>query len=213
MIWGREENREAEDPRPGDVTAELMVVCTANICRSPLMMAMLDREGRRRAGPDAPLLVSSSGVQGLQGEGPAPLSAEEATRRRLDLTEHRARVTDQAMLWRSDLVITMSERQRGMLVRLLPSAAKHTFTVRELARLLTALKPIDEDLPLRERVRFVTRLAHGARAYVPRPRRPEDVRDPYGGPPEGYVHMARQLDELLDAISPQLFGWLPEDVR
>lgn len=213
MIRAGTGRTQRDDPRPGDPTAEVMVVCTANICRSPLMMAMLDREGRRRCGTDAPLVVSSSGVQGLTGEPVAAMSGVEAERRRLDLSEHRARVTDEGMLWRSDLVITMSERQRRMVVRLLPDAAPYTFTLRELARVLGALTRIDDDLALRARVRSVVDLAHAARAHVPRPDGPEDVRDPYGGPPAGYERMAAQLDELVDSVAPQLFGWLPDDHR
>lgn len=203
----------AVDPRPGDPRAEIVVVCTANICRSPLAEAMLRRAAAERCGPDAPLRVSSSGVQGLAGEPAAPLSAEEATQRGLDLSRHVARVTDELGVWRADLVLTMTETHRGRIVRLLPSAARWTFTIREFARLTAALKPIEVDLPVRDRVRFVTRLAHGARAYVARPTGREDVADPYGGPRAGYVETADELDELVARIAPQLFGWRPEDPR
>ncbi len=211
MIW--DDATEAPDPRPGDPTAEVMVVCTANICRSPLAMVMLEREARRRVGSDAPVRVGSSGVHGLEGEPAAPFSVAEASERGLDLSTHAATVTDEARIWRSDLVITMSESHRAKIGRLVPGAARMTFTIRELARLLAAIKPVEDDLPVRERVRFVTRLAHGSRAYVARPAGREDVRDPYGGPREGYQRTGRQLDDLVAGIAPQLFGWLSDDPR
>lgn len=62
-------------------------------------------------------------------------------------------------------------------------------------------------------MRFVTRLAHGARAYVARPAEPEDVADPYGGPRAGYVDTADELEALVAAIAPQLFGWRPDEPR
>lgn len=209
-IWADER---VVDPRPGDPVAEIVVVCTANICRSPLAEAMLERAATERLGPDAPVHLSSSGIHGLAGEPAAPLSAEEAVERGLDLSRHVARVTDEAGIERADLVLAMTERHRGRIVRLLPGAARSTFTIREFARLTAALKPIEGDLPVRDRVRFVTRLAHGARAYVARPSGAEDVADPYGGPREGYIETADQLAELVDTIAPQLFGWRPGEVR
>lgn len=201
------------DPRPGDPVAELVIVCTANICRSPLAEAMLAEAAAERLGPDAPVHLSSSGIHGLAGEPAAPLSADEATGRGLDLSGHVARVTDAEAVGRADLILTMTERHRGRIVRLHPAAARSTFTIREFARLTGALKPLEGDLSVRERVRFVTRLAHGARAYVARPSEEEDVADPYGGPREGYIETADQLAELVDAIAPQLFGWRPGEIR
>lgn len=209
-IWADEG---AADPRPGDRVAELVVVCTANICRSPLAEAMLARAAEERLGPDAPVHVSSSGVHGLAGERAAPLSVEEARHRGLDLSRHTARVTDELGVWRADLVLTMTESHRGRIVRLLPAVARSTFTIREFARLTAALKPVEAELPVRERVRFVTRLAHGARAYVARPPGREDVADPYGGPRAGYVATADELEDLVAAVAPQLFGWLPGEPR
>lgn len=209
-IWADEG---AVDPRPGDPVAELVVVCTANICRSPLAEAMLARAAEERLGPDAPVHVSSSGVHGLAGEEAAPLSLEEAARRGLDLSRHVARVTDELGVWRADLVLTMTERHRGRIVRMLPSVARSTFTIREFARLTSALKPVEGALPVRERVRFVARLAHGARAYVARPSEREDVADPYGGPRAGYVETADELDALIRTVAPQLFGWRPGEAR
>ncbi len=65
----------------------------------------------------------------------------------------------------------------------------------------------------RERIRFVARLANGSRAYVSRPDGPEDVADPYGGPRQGYEVMAAEVERYVDAIAPQLFGWLASDAR
>lgn len=201
------------DPRPGDPVVEILVICTANICRSPLAAAMLASEAERRAGPDAPVRVPSSGLHGLAGEAAAPHSADEARRRGLDLAGHVAQVTDPAGVERADLVLTMTERHRARVARLVPAATRTTFTVREFARLVAALQPVEGDLGLRDRVRFVTRLAHAARAYVARPAGPEDVADPYGGPREGYTRTGDELEELIADLAPQLFGWLPGESR
>jgi len=210
---GMTDGRRSEDPRPGDPVARLMVVCTGNIARSPLGMAMLDREAARRLGDDAPIQVTSSGVQGLQGEPAEVQSQRLAEERGLTLVQHRGSVTASDDVLSQDLVLTMTEAQRGRIVRKAPKAAWTTFTVKELARLTAALKPIDTDLPPRERIRAIVKLANGARAYVERPAGPEDIEDPYMREDGVYDRIGRELDEAMRSIAPQLFGWLPGEDR
>lgn len=200
------------DPRPGDPIAEILVVCTANICRSPLAMVMLERRARERLGDDAPVWVHSSGVHAMDGHPAAEESRRQADLRGLDLRHHRGSVTTADEVASADLVLVMSERQRSLLAGMYPAGARWTFTLPEFARLCGALKPIeDPGMTPRERIRFVARLANGSRAYVSRPDDPEDVADPYGGPRQGYAAMATVVERLVDAIAPQLFGWLPAD--
>lgn len=202
------------DPRPGDEIAQILVVCTANICRSPLVMALLEQTAVRRLGRQAPVWVRSSGVHALEGHPAAEESTRQAQARGLDLSRHRGALTTRDEIAEADLVLVMSERHRAHVAGLHPIAARWTFTLREFARLTTALKPIDEPgMAPRERVRFVARLANGSRAYVHRPDGPEDVADPYGGPVAGYATMADEVERLVDRIAPQLFGWLPTDPR
>lgn len=186
--------------------AEILVVCTANICRSPLVAAMLDREARRRIGDDAPVLVHSAGVHALEGHAAASGTLAVAEELELDLANHRGAALSAVGVKSADLVLTLTESHRAMVNSRAPGASGHVFTVREFARLVTALKPLDPGLPPVERIRFLVRLAHGARAYVARPPTAEDVADPYGGPEEGYGEMAAQVAELVHLIAPQLFG-------
>ena len=45
------------------------------------------------------------------------------------------------MLKEADLVLTMTRAQRGLVVELSPAAVRHTFTLREFARLLRRVDP------------------------------------------------------------------------
>lgn len=197
-----------DDVRPDDDIARLHVVCTGNIARSPLGMVMLEHEARRRIGPDAPVWVTSSGLHGLAGEPAVEASRRLAEDRGLVLDHHRAAVLDRDDVLEQDLVLTMTERQRAAVVRAAPRAAKRVFTVRELARLCAALKPVEQQDTVRERVRTVARLAAAARPHVARSREPEDIADPYGRGPEDYERVGAQLDDAVAEIAPQLFGWL-----
>lgn len=212
--WDLFADPSVQDLRPGDPIAEILVVCTANICRSPLAMVMLERRARERLGDDAPVWVRSSGVHAMDGHPAAEESRRQADLRGLDLRHHRGSLTTADEVGSADLVLVMSERQRSLLAGMHPSCARWTFTLPEFARLAGALKPVDDPaMTPRERIRFVARLANGSRAYVSRPDGPEDVADPYGGPRHGYEVMAAEVERYVDAIAPQLFGWRPTDAR
>lgn len=193
-------------PRPGDPVAEILVVCHANIARSPLAMAMLEAEARARLGRAADVVwVRSAGVRARDGHPAASESARQAAQRGLDLGAHRSAMIDRAAVASGDLVLTMTESQRTDVARLVPGANRRTFTLPEFARLCGALPPVPGQESLRAHVRAVVDAADRARAYVPRPATPEDVADPFGGPREGYARTAIELEALVAAVADRLF--------
>lgn len=200
----------APPPRPDDPVAQVVVVCHANICRSPLGMAMLEAQVRKRLGDDAPVWVRSAGVHAIAGHPAAEHTLVQASARGLDLHAHRANQLARSDIADADLVVTMTERQRTRAVRQVPAASRWTFTLPELARLCVALEPVDTPgRDPRDRIRSLVRLAGGSRSYVARPAEPEDVPDPYGGPADGYEAMAVEIASHVEVIAPHLFGWLP----
>lgn len=194
-------------PRPNDTIAQIVVVCHANIARSPLGMVLFEREARDRFGDEPPVWVRSAGVRAIEGAPAAHASIVQARHRGLDLTAHRASQLHRHDVADADLVVTMTESQRDVAVRMVPAASRWTFTLAELARLSASIQDVgDPTLSVRGRLRFVVRLAHGARPYVARPAAPEDVGDPFGGPEIGYVRMADEVEALVGSVSAVVFG-------
>ena len=197
---------DARDPRPRDPVAQVLVVCHANIARSPLVTALFEDQARRRLGPAPDVWVRSAGVRAVEGRPAATGSRAQAVARGLDLDGHRSVPLARVDLVDADLVVTMSERQRGHAVRLDPGALHRTFTLLELARLCARLQPMDDAMPPRARVRSVAWAASQSRPFVPGPPEPEDVADPFGGPEHGYDRMAQQVEEAVDRVAEVLFG-------
>lgn len=117
---------DAAPPLPGRV----LVVCTANVCRSPLAAALL------AAGLPA-ADVSSAGVHALTD---APMCAVSASL----LPDgggagHAARQLTGDLVRSADLVITMEQEQRSAAVRLAPGVQGKVFTLREAAALAEGL--------------------------------------------------------------------------
>jgi protein-tyrosine phosphatase len=189
---------------PDDI-AEIHVVCTGNIARSPFAALLLEDEARRRLDDDAPVLVTSSGIHGLDGRGAVREMVLEAEDRGLDLNGHIAAAAESVTIRSADLILGMTERHREAIVRLAPVAEPRTFTLKELARLLEHVEIPEVDHP-RERVREVARAASAARSRVPAPRRPENVADPYGAARDVYRECAAEIEDLVGRISPRLFG-------
>lgn len=95
----------------------ILLLCVGNICRSPMAEALfLDR--LHADFPD--ILVSSAGLQALEGT-PADLSAQELMMEKgLDISAHRARQISPKILLASDLILTMSARQKEQIASKLP---------------------------------------------------------------------------------------------
>jgi protein-tyrosine phosphatase len=106
----------------------VLVVCTANICRSPVAEAHL----RSQLGPDADVVVGSAGLRARAGEPVWPAMAEAAG---IPLAGFTARQVGPDLLRRADLVLTMTRAQRAAAVDLAPATVRRTFTLREFADL------------------------------------------------------------------------------
>lgn len=85
-------------------TVNVLVVCTGNICRSPMAEVLLQDYARRRS---RPMEVRSASVMGLQGHPAHKNSIKVMDEIGLDLTKHRSQpVTTELMEW-SDYVLVM----------------------------------------------------------------------------------------------------------
>lgn len=85
----------------------VLMVCTGNICRSPMAEGLL-----RQMLPDAlvPFVsVRSAGTHGLHGNQAEPFAIEAAAAYGADISGHRARILDAAMVRGADLVLTMEQ--------------------------------------------------------------------------------------------------------
>lgn len=194
-IWHRRET--VADPAPAaDAPAGILVVCTANVCRSPVAEALL-RQRIADAGLAVP--VRSAGTH-AQSDLPVTDGMRRATAPvELDLDDHRSRPVTRDLALAHQLVVTMEARHRELVTRMDPTLAARTFTLPELAVLAgavdTTIVPAG-DLPA-----LVTALHHT------RPRvlvEDTDVDDPYGGPEEGYPRTVRRLQDLVDPVATLL---------
>lgn len=151
---------------------DVLVVCTGNVCRSPLVAALLSLE----LGPG--LVVASAGTRAAVGAPaclrlhPQPLAGTAA---------HRARPLTAGDVRSAALVLGAARPHRSAAVALVPSVQRRAFTLAQAARAATLLVQ-DGDLPPsgtvggagRDRLVWCVEQLDARRVRGPRPEQPQD---------------------------------------
>lgn len=184
----------------------ILMVCTGNICRSPLAQQLLAEQVS-----DIPAIrVSSAGTHALVGEPMFDVTQQVARSYGLENYEaHRAQEMTEKLLDSSDLILTMTRDHRRAVVELSPRSTRQTFTIREFARLaevttdeaLTSAIEQEEDLPV-ARLRAAIRTLTSRRSLLPTLADPveDDVVDPYKRKMEVHEASVDQLEPAIDAV-------------
>ena len=151
--------------------AHIIMICTANICRSPLAEKLLARHLSEKAATDsafADWVVSSAGTWANRARGAATGSIAMAEERDLDLSEHVARMVTEEIAEEGDLLLCMTANHKEALQLDFRDQADKIYLLTEMV----------------------------GRKY--------DISDPYGGPYEGYVTMAQEVEKLIAEGLPKI---------
>jgi protein-tyrosine phosphatase len=178
---------EAASSRPDRV----LVVCTANQCRSPLTGAFLVREVRRRGLP-VEVLTAGLGMGGQPATGP---TLEVAEGRGVDLRTHVSRKLDRGLLAGTDVVIGMERLHVREAVVLEPSTWPRVFTLPDLVRRAEAVPPRGRDESFRSWVELLG--AGRERASLLGASADDDVLDPTTDPRVDHYTTAELLEGLV----------------
>lgn len=188
-------NKERQQPTPFRVLA----VCTGNICRSPLMAALL-RAGMGEEGEG--IAVTSAGTSALIGHPVHSTVVTQLNALGLPTPREVARQLTAPMVDDADLVLTAERAHRSRVVRLSPRAVRRTFTLLEFAELarLDALtvpgtKRIDPPA-----LRFTRLLKEAPRLRAERVSRDDDIADPFGRDEAAFQLTAERIGTAVRAI-------------
>ena len=109
----------------------ILVVCTANICRSPVVEALLRAKLAERG--LSSWQVSSSGTMGVEGWPPAAESAALMAVRGIDISDCRSSATTAQLLEASSLVLCMEQTHVDIVCRLHPPSCERVYRLAEMA--------------------------------------------------------------------------------
>lgn len=172
----------------------LLVVCTANVCRSAVAERLLARELAGHRDVDGhEWIVRSAGTANIQ----APMDRNTiaaAAAIGLDLTDHTARYLTKDILAidGADLVLTMTREHLRHIVAMDPSAWPRTFTLKEFARRASVVAPATAESGSFDAWR--SHVADGRRAAdMLGHDLDDDTADPYGAPRREHEAMVGSL--------------------
>lgn len=190
--------------------ASILVVCTGNICRSPIAEGFIRQLLEGRLGDRAPD-VASVGLSGWEGSPAHPDSVRAALERELDISSHVARRILPEHVDEADVLLAMASEHAEGVLGLARDVAPRTFTLKELVRLLEALPPArpargSEPDALRERVRAADELRRSGFDGNPYD---QDVSDPLGMPVETFRAVAWDIQEWCVRMVDGLYGKVP----
>ncbi|MEM8709188.1 MAG: hypothetical protein AAGE98_22205 [Actinomycetota bacterium] len=172
----------------------VLVVCTANICRSPAAEAYLRHHAAQRG---IAIEVSSSGFL-WDGESASDVMATVMGERGFDLSAHRSRISSCEMIDQADLVVTMERHHgRNLGARCGP---RKIFTLKGAVASLAALEG-DFDGPLERIAAAEEGRQHGDLLGDG----PDEVADPHGRPARVNRKTADELRDLTAELLELLF--------
>ncbi len=173
----------------------VLVVCTANVCRSPMGAALLAQHLRDIGSPTRAL---SAGTHAIPMEVAAD-SVDVMAERGIDISGHTPRLLARDDIHWADLVLTMECSHIAHVVMLDPSAFPKSFCARELVARSERAPARGADEPLDG---YLARLHTGRRAAdLLRVASELDIPDPMGQDRAAFETCAKELDELTEVIA------------
>jgi protein-tyrosine phosphatase len=171
----------------------VLIVCSANHCRSPLAEHLLRAKCAVRS---LDWEVSSAGTSARSGQPMHASAARILTKRGIDTSRWRSRILVRDMIAASDLILTAGEEHSGIIARLAPDALSRTFTLLQFAYL-------SRGMPQTVANYGPELLAHvtDARGRVqPMSELDRDLADPMGHSFVKFRKCASTIDQAIDQI-------------
>ena len=110
----------------------VLIVCTANICRSPMVAGVL-RARLAAAGLAKQVEVRSAGVYARAGDKASAYGVELLNAKKIDISQHSSAPITEMDLQQSDLILVMEEKHRQSLFHYSPADLYNVLLLSELA--------------------------------------------------------------------------------
>jgi protein-tyrosine-phosphatase len=111
----------------------ILVVCTGNLCRSPMaaafLQARLDQDRERQDWQ-----VLSAGTWASEGRPASPYAIAEMMERGIDIGAHRSRNTEENLIREADLILVMTRNHAKALSAAFPDQSDKLYLLSDMVR-------------------------------------------------------------------------------
>lgn len=171
----------------------ILLVCTANLCRSPLGQYLLDSAISTTWSGRGRWTVESAGVSAADNRPMHHRAAKVLAEVGLDGSQFRTRRLRPSLVRSADLVLTATREHRAAVARMHPAALRRLFTIKQFGYLLAHTPATSGTTTASGSGRFLLEAALAARGQVPARTVEDDLADPVNRP----VRAFRECRELL----------------
>lgn len=112
-------------------TGKLLVICTANVCRSPMAAKLLQHALAAEPEPLRSVPVGSAGIAAMRGAPATDYSVAALKKVGLNLAEHSSEPLTQALLDEALAVFCMTETHRAMIQLNFDRVPRHLYLFRQ----------------------------------------------------------------------------------
>lgn len=169
-------------------TFSILAVCTANICRSPMIELLL----RNRLDPER-FDLSSAGVYGWNRAPVDSMVTLELARFGVSTKGFASRSLSDEAIEQADLILAATRDHRAHILGRSPDALRKTYTLLEFAALMDGPDVVSPQ----ELVEAAFKRRSHAKDDI-------DLFDPYRQPPDVHRAVAEQVRAAVDAIAARL---------
>ena len=197
----------------------VLMVCTGNICRSPLAEQLLRAQA---AAANLPITVTSAGTGAMVGREMTSQAAELSAQYGALSTDHAPAQLTESIIAAADLILTATREHRAAVVSMSPKAIRRTFTLTQFARLAPTLVDLASERPStpsadpatpaplvelgetpQDHLKSLLTHAAVARSLISPPANPtdDDVTDPYKQSQSVYDAVAAEIHASVTTIT------------
>ena len=187
----------AESTGADQARFRVLMVCTANQCRSAMAEHLL-RDAGSALGLD--WVVESAGVQARDGQSMHRSAARLLSEQSIDVDGWATRRLTRAMIEDADLVLTAAAEHRRAVVMLDPGAASKTFILLQFARFAALAGPIPIDDSAKVGVTLLDRIAQVRGELQPVGPDEDDIPDPIGKPTRAFNACFSQVQAAIESV-------------
>lgn len=182
-----------------DQEFHVLIVCTANLCRSPMAQFMLVKALAGDPVLAAAWRIDSAGTHASEGFRMHPLAESVLSERNVAYGPFHTQRLDVEAINASDLILTATREHRRWAVGLVPSSVRRTLTIRQMGRLAMASPGLFASGPDRG-ARLLANLPVARSVAVPVQPEDDDLADPMGGRIAAFRRCADVIEQSIAHI-------------